>query len=77
MPCVAQNALATALQNVEGFLHVKVPVYGNASRRFDLLSAHREVVRSGGGARHDVDIAAVPKVDKVFTLGGVQHIALR
>ena len=68
---------ATALQNVEGFVFVEVSVNRNARALGQLLRAQSKIIGPRYGVDLDEDIAAITKMDQVFTLSGTKHIALR
>ena len=77
MPHIVQDYNAAAFENIEGFIHLKVPMYWNVCADRQLLGSHRKSVGACGGTNLDKDVARVAKMNEVFAFGGAEHIYLR
>lgn len=76
MAHVIQCDHSTALQNVKSFVHVEMPVDGNACPGRYLLRPQREIVGARSGADLDEDVAMITKMNEVFAPGGAQYKSL-
>src|ERR1700757_523378 len=76
MTDIVQCDGSTAFKNIEGFVHLEMPVDRNASAGHDLLRSRGEVARTGGCAEFDEDVAAVTEMDEVFAFGGAEYGSL-
>ena len=74
--CIVQGKNSAAFQDVEGFVHLKVPVHRNARADRHLLGSQGEIVGAGGGADLDEDVAGVAPMNEMFASGCAEHIAL-
>jgi hypothetical protein len=74
--CIVQSENSAAFQNIEGFVHPKVPVYRNARTDRHLLRSQGEIAGAFGGADLDEDVAGVAPMNEMFAFGGAEHITL-
>src|SRR4051794_16197754 len=77
MPHVVEDEGSAAFQDVEGFVHLEVPVDGNASASWQLLRAHGEVLRPLYGIDLDEDVARIAKMNEVLTPCRGDHVCRR
>src|SRR5262245_58370562 len=77
MTRIIQYESAAAFQDVEGFVHLKVPMDRNAGTDRYLLRPECEIVRALGGAHIDEDVTGIAKVNEMFASVGAEHVALR
>jgi hypothetical protein len=77
VPHIVQDQNAAAFENLERFIHLKVPMDWNACADRELLGSHREIVGACGGANLDKDVAGVAKMNEMFAFGGAEHISVR
>lgn len=72
MGYIVQGDNSAAVQNVEGFVHLEVPVDRNPRTRHHLLGPQCEVV----GVDFDEDIAMVAKMNEMLATCRFEHISL-
>ena len=77
MTHIVQDENSAALQNVEGLVHVEMSVDGDTCTNHHLLCTQGEIVRTRGGANLNEDVAAVAKMNEMFTFSCAKHISLR
>jgi hypothetical protein len=77
MTRIIQYESAAAFQDVEGFVHLKVPMDRNAGTDGYLLRPECEIVRALGGAHIDEDVTGIAKVNEMLASVGAEHVALR
>jgi hypothetical protein len=77
VPHIVEDQNTAAFENVERFIHLKVPMDWNACADWELLGSHREIVGACGGANLDKDVAGVAKMNEMFAFGGAEHISVR
>src|SRR6516165_9987233 len=74
---IVQYENSTALQNVEGLVHVKVSMDRNASPDCHLLGPQGELVRACCRANLDEDVSVVAKMNEMLARIAAEHISLR
>jgi len=74
MPDVIKNEISTALNDVEGLVHVDVPMNRDTYANQNLLRTKHQTVGPTEGTNLDEEIAAT--LNKTFTIMGTKHIAL-
>src|SRR5262249_15086654 len=72
MTRIIQYESAAAFQDVEGFVHLKVPMDRNAGTDRYLLRPECEIVRALGGAHIDENVTGIGKVNGMFRSGGAR-----
>jgi hypothetical protein len=75
MPHIFEDKRSAAFQDVEGFIHLEVPVNGYASACRQLLSTHAEVLRPHYGIGLDENVAGIAKMNEMFTACSGEHVS--
>ena len=73
---IVQDEDSAAFQNVEGFVHLEVPVNRNPCTHHDLLGPQGKIAGACGGADFYQDLAAITKVDEMLAFVRAEYIFL-
>jgi len=72
---IVEEKCSPAIEDIESFIHLEVPVHGDAGASHDLLRAKGELAGSCCDTGLDEDVAVVAKMNQVLALAIGEQVA--